>query len=111
MIKAQSWFDFFAAASKLFKPVALKKLKSELPIYLIAGDQDPVSRFGRDIHALFKKLSSAGLCDVYTKTYVGGRHEMFNEINQNEVYLDLLKWIKYCEEKEKKICHPKRSLH
>ena len=110
-LTTQSWLDFFAASSKLFTPVALKRLKSELPIYLVAGDQDPVGRFGRDIHALFKKLSNAGLCDVYTKIYVGGRHEMFNEINQNEVYLDLLKWIKYCREKEKKICHPKRSPH
>ena len=95
-ISTQSWLDFFAAASRLFNPKALKKLKPELPIYLVAGDRDPVGRSGKDVHTLFEKLSSAGQRDVHMKLYSGGRHEIFNEINQAEVYIDLLKWIDYC---------------
>ena len=102
-ISTQSWLDFFAAASKLFNPSALKKLNSQLPIYLVAGDKDPVGRFGKDMHALFKKLSNAGLHNVDTKLYPEGRHEIFNETNRAEVYVDLLEWIDYQRKNDQKI--------
>ena len=31
--------------------------------------------------------------DVSIKLYEGGRHEMLNEINKDEVYSDILAWI------------------
>ena len=31
--------------------------------------------------------------DVTIKLYKDGRHEMLNEINNQEVYTDILKWI------------------
>lgn len=102
-ISAQSWLDFFSAASKLFNSTALKKLKADLPIYLVAGDRDPVGRSGKHVHTLFEKLSSAGLREVHMKLYSGGRHEIFNEINRAEVYIDVLNWINYCRTTTKRL--------
>lgn len=31
--------------------------------------------------------------DVSIKLYPGGRHEMLNEINKDEVYTDILTWL------------------
>ena len=31
--------------------------------------------------------------DVSIKLYPGGRHEMLNEINKDEVYTDILAWL------------------
>ena len=31
--------------------------------------------------------------DVTVKLYEGGRHEMFNEINRDEVTADLIAWL------------------
>ena len=34
-----------------------------------------------------------GLTDVTVKKYPGGRHEMFNETNRDEVIAELLSWL------------------
>jgi alpha-beta hydrolase superfamily lysophospholipase len=31
--------------------------------------------------------------DVFMRLYPGGRHEMLNEANKDEVYKDILDWI------------------
>ena len=43
---------------------------------------------------------SAGLKDMSIRLYPGGRHEMLNEINKEDVKQDILNWI---NEKLKKI--------
>ena len=35
----------------------------------------------------------AGVRDVTLRLYPGGRHEMFNETNRDEVYVDLIGWL------------------
>jgi alpha-beta hydrolase superfamily lysophospholipase len=37
--------------------------------------------------------------DVFMRLYPGGRHEMLNEINRDEVYADVLEWINSKTEK------------
>ena len=39
------------------------------------------------------QLVKVGLTDVTMKIYPGGRHEMFNEMNREEVYRDLAEWL------------------
>ncbi|MDQ1517367.1 MAG: hypothetical protein QOE80_3197 [Actinomycetota bacterium] len=41
---------------------------------------------------LVTRYREAGL-DVTTRYYDGGRHEMFNETNRDEVLTDLLAWL------------------
>lgn len=42
---------------------------------------------------MYEEIRAAGVRDVTLKLYEGGRHEMFNEINQEEVYADLIGWL------------------
>lgn len=65
----------------------------DLPILIISGDDDPVSDMGKGIKSLEKLILKSGVEDLTVKIYEGGRHEMFNEINRDEVLNDLLKWI------------------
>ena len=37
--------------------------------------------------------AGAGLSDVTLLVYAGGRHELFNEINRDEVTADLVAWL------------------
>jgi alpha-beta hydrolase superfamily lysophospholipase len=39
------------------------------------------------------RYQNAGLYDVVHEFYPGGRHEMLNEINRDEVRADLLGWV------------------
>lgn len=64
------------------------------PIYIISGEHDPIvgpeQCFAR---ALAERYLVAGVRDVQHRFYPGGRHEMFNELNRNEVVGDLLNWL------------------
>lgn len=70
-----------------------KSIPKELPIYIFSGDKDPVGRNGKGIHDLVKDYKSVGIKQVDYKLYPGGRHEMFNEINRDEVMQDLVNWL------------------
>ncbi|USF28173.1 Monoacylglycerol lipase [Firmicutes bacterium ASF500] len=71
----------------------LAKMNKSTPIYLLSGDRDPVGSMGAGVRKVEGMLRSAGCRDVTVKLYPGGRHEMFNEINRQEVFNDLIAWI------------------
>lgn len=68
-------------------------VRNDLPIYLFAGDKDPVSKNGKQIHDVFNMYKKAGISDIEMKLYPDGRHEMLNEINKEDVYNDILSWL------------------
>lgn len=65
----------------------------ELPTYFFAGTNDPVGNYGKGVSAVYHRLREVGVTNVTLRLYPGGRHEMLNEINHQEVYDDLLKWL------------------
>lgn len=68
-------------------------LRKDLPLYLFAGDRDPVSKGGKGVRELHDRFKSAGLTDVSLRLYADGRHEMLNETNRDEVTADVLKFL------------------
>lgn len=65
---------------------------SALPVLVINGSDDPVG--GREGgEALTAAYREAGVSDVTLLCYEGGRHEMFNETNKDEVLGDLVAWL------------------
>lgn len=83
----------FAAARPLADPERLAAIRSDLPLYIAVGDQDPVNGQLALVHALVERYRAAGLTDVALQVYQGARHEVFNEINRDEVVADLLAWL------------------
>lgn len=74
------------------KPFADHNLS--IPILLLSGKCDPVSDMGKGYHNLTKILEKNGVVNLSTLHYEGGRHEMVNEINRDEVFSDILQWIR-----------------
>lgn len=72
---------------------ALARIRPGLPVYVFVGDQDPINRKLEGLTPLIEAYRAAGLA-VTLKVYPGGRHEMLNEINRQEVVSDLLTWLK-----------------
>lgn len=68
-------------------------VRKDLPVYIFAGDKDPVGNRGKGIVSLYKNLKKAEINDVTYKLYENGRHEMLNEVNKKDVYLDIVSWI------------------
>ncbi len=48
---------------------------------------------GQGVRQVYEEIKAAGVQDVTLKLYEGGRHEMLNEINREEVYADLIGWL------------------
>ena len=63
-----------------------------MPVALFSGDKDPVGDYGKGVVKVYELLCNAGVQDVSLKLYEGGRHEMLNETNRQEVYRDILNW-------------------
>ena len=64
-----------------------------MPTVIMSGDMDPVGNYGKGPRYVYKQLMINGADNVHLKTYPGARHELFNEINADEVFDDMLEWI------------------
>jgi alpha-beta hydrolase superfamily lysophospholipase len=73
---------------------ALGRIRKDLPIYIFAGDADPVNNHLEYLRPLAARYRAADIHDVSEKYYVDGRHELFNEINRDEVTADLIVWLR-----------------
>jgi alpha-beta hydrolase superfamily lysophospholipase len=92
-LQPDSLISFLGTAPRLYDPVALRKIRGDLPIYLFSGSEDPVGQQLRGLHTLLRRYRDAGLRDIAFDFYPGGRHEMLNEINRRQVQTCLLGWI------------------
>ena len=71
----------------------LARMRKDLPVLFLSGDQDPVGANGRGVILAYERFLAAGMQDVTLKLYHGGRHEMLNELNRDLVYADVLGWL------------------
>ncbi|MBL6854305.1 MAG: alpha/beta hydrolase [Alphaproteobacteria bacterium] len=85
--------SMFAAAPAALDMDRLRKIRSTLPVYVFAGDKDPINADLTRLHPLMDRYREAGLTDITTDYYAGGRHEMLNETNRAEVVRNLQSWI------------------
>lgn len=65
-----------------------------LPIFFIAGGDDPVGDYGSGVRKAANAFQLAGMQKVSCRIYPLCRHEILNEINKNEIYEDVSQWIK-----------------
>ena len=77
----------------IMDPKNLERMDRTKPVYFMSGKEDPVGDYGEGVERAYKAFCDAGCTDVKMKLYPGGRHEMLNEINRDEVYRDILTWI------------------
>lgn len=70
-----------------------RAVPKDLPVFLIAGDKDPVGNRGSGVKIVNNRLRFAGIYDLTMKLYKDARHELLNETNKAEVYDDILQWM------------------
>ncbi len=85
--------DFFGGFNNIHKASNMKKIPAGLPVFLIAGDEDPVGNYGKSVKDLFGIYKKNGIKDLDMKLYPGARHELFNETCREEVRADVLGWL------------------
>ncbi|NLA87252.1 MAG: alpha/beta hydrolase [Clostridiales bacterium] len=72
----------------------IAKMRKDLPVLLISGAEDPVGDYGIGVKKVYKLFRDAGMSDVTLKLYEGARHEVLNETNKEDVWQDVLGWMK-----------------
>jgi len=74
-------------------PAKIAHVRSELPIYLMSGDADPLAGGGELIELVAQRYREAGVSDVTVARYPDARHELLNETNRDAVTTDVLAWL------------------
>lgn len=69
------------------------RMRKTMPILIYSGDRDPVGSFGKGVEKVNGMLLTAGCEDVTLRLYPGGRHEMHNETNKDEVFALVADWV------------------
>lgn len=86
------FYDFLNGLKLVQDKKEIEKIPLDLPIYIFSGDKDPVGKNGKGILKLVKTYPGVKPVLSY-KLYEGGRHEMLNEINRDEVMQDTIDWL------------------
>lgn len=82
-----------AGMASMGKKELLAKINPNLPIYIQGGKMDPVSDMGKGLYSLKQQYDVLGIKRVKLDVYEGARHEIFNELNKDEVYHNTLNFI------------------
>ena len=71
----------------------LKKMPRQLPVFFVAGEEDPVGDYGRAVKQVYESFLQLGMERVQMKLYPGDRHEILHETDRAEVYADIYRRI------------------
>lgn len=98
-LRVGSIVDMISAMQITNDPQQLKRIPADIPMYILAGTMDPLNNNLEALHLLIERYKEAGLTQISSRFYEDGRHEMFNEVNREEVLADLLAWLNlHCAE-------------
>jgi alpha-beta hydrolase superfamily lysophospholipase len=87
------FIDIIKGSKEINKQTSFDATPKNLPIYIFSGDKDPVGEMGKGIKRVVRQYNKAGINDLTLKLYKGGRHEMLNETNKEEVERDVISWL------------------
>ena len=76
------WADFISGMLSL-KP---DQWRQDLPVHLMAGDQDPVGEMGKGFRRHIANLRKAGVTVASEQLFEGARHELVNETVADQVW-------------------------
>lgn len=91
-VSDKTYKSIASALRKSFKNENIGKINKDAKIFIFSGAEDPVSAFGKSVKKLYQKYAKANL-NVTMKLYPTLRHETLNEIENQQVYDDVLEFI------------------
>jgi alpha-beta hydrolase superfamily lysophospholipase len=85
--------EILREAKYIWSDARESQIPPELPLLVIAGEDDPVGENNRSIRAMIDRYRRHGMTQIECKFYPGARHELLNELNRDEVHQDILRWL------------------
>ena len=90
---ANGYIGFFNVIKYDINEKNIAKTPADLPVLFASGEEDPVGNYGKAVKKIFK-LYTKYVDNVELRLYEDDRHELHSETNRQEVFDDLLEWIK-----------------
>jgi len=72
----------------------IAKIPKNLPIFIFSGSMDPVGKNGKTVQTTYKNYVTAGLKNIKLKIFEGYRHELHKEPVKEQLFNEILEWIK-----------------
>jgi alpha-beta hydrolase superfamily lysophospholipase len=91
---ASMYQDLIKITLNATKKKYIRLTRKDLPLFIISGEKDAVSNYGKEIIKFQNILKKNNFSRVETKLYPDCRHELLNELNKEEVYSDIIQWLK-----------------
>lgn len=88
-----AYYQMFCGIQAVNRQERNEEVPKTLPIFFVAGREDPVGNFGKSVENIYKNYKSCGIQDVSIKLYEKDRHEILNEVDRRIVFEDLLRWM------------------
>lgn len=83
----------FDTLSFIQEPSNMARIPKMLPIFMVAGDADPVGDYGKGVTDVYNSYKALGICDISLKLYKDARHELVNEFERQTVFSDIYNWL------------------
>ena len=85
--------DMLTGILHIQKKQTLGAMDKKLPVFFIAGGDDPVGGYGKGVRMAAQAFRDAGMETVDERIYPLCRHEILNELNREEVWEDVAQWL------------------
>jgi len=86
-------YSVFKGFHSLWRRESESRISRNLPILIVAGADDPVGRKTTTIQSLITRYMSQGQLELAYRFYLGGRHEILNESEKDQVHRDIAHWL------------------
>lgn len=88
------YYNLFDTIHYINQSENIQRIPKNLPLFLIAGEEDPVGNYGAGVKSAYETYEKAGIEDITWKLYPSDRHEILNELDKEKIYEDIYGWIK-----------------
>lgn len=83
----------FTLISRCQSPLYLKRIPKRLPLFFVAGEEDPVGNYGKGVRRAYHTYQLRGMVNMEIKFYKNDRHELLNEADRKTVSADIYQWV------------------
>ncbi len=89
----RAYYDLFDMVERTNRKDLGHHYPKELPILLLAGEDDPVGDFGRGPTTVYERMRAAGIRDVSLILYKEARHELHHETCRHRFFSEFYEWV------------------
>ncbi|MFA7138751.1 MAG: alpha/beta hydrolase [Bacteroidales bacterium] len=87
------FYNLFKVMLDMDEKERIQNIPINLPLLLVSGKNDPVGNFGKGVQKTYDLLKTSRVKNIAIKLYEEDRHEILNELDREQVYEDILRWI------------------